>query len=109
MKGKEARDVYALRADTIDFHCLVVFAARYAIGRRTYAPSTVCDVLFKALPDLQDGTIDCLLRDLADKQREAAFDPKVWGDEHDRSCWYRLWEHLATEKKRRENARRMKQ
>ena len=48
-----------------DFEDILIYAERYAIGRMTYAPHDVCEIINTRLHDLSDNTLKILRDDIA--------------------------------------------
>jgi len=48
-----------------DFEEVLTYAERYAIGRMTYAPHSVCVIINTQLPHLSDNTLKILRDDIA--------------------------------------------
>ena len=48
-----------------DFEEILIYAERYAIGRMTYAPHDVCNIINTRLHDLTDNTLKVLRDDIA--------------------------------------------
>lgn len=47
-----------------DFEEILIYAERYAIGRMTYAPHTVCEIINNHLDDLTQNTLVVMKRDI---------------------------------------------
>lgn len=54
---------------------LAVYAVRYALGRASYAPSEVCEILREHWADLDSNTQAVIRRDIA---RHLAQYPETW-------------------------------
>lgn len=79
-----------------DMFCeMMNWAARYAIGRRTYAASDTARYLLKLVDKLDMKTLRCLRQDI-----EAA---SSLGDECDEKEWLKLLEAVKEELERRKN------
>jgi hypothetical protein len=66
-----------------DFEEVLVYAGRYAIGRMTYAPHSVCGIINTQLPYLSDNTLKILRDDIAreierDNLGSTTIDAPVW-------------------------------
>ena len=48
-----------------DFEDMLIYAERYAFGRMTFAPHTVCEIINTRLHDLSDNTLKVLRDDIA--------------------------------------------
>lgn len=48
----------------VDLSDLLVFATRYTLGRATYAPGTVCQILRRHLPHILMGDLRTIIRDI---------------------------------------------
>ena len=77
-----------------DFGNIVVSVARYAIGRRTYIVSDVCNLIRQLLPELHPITLAVLERDIS-----YAWD---YGDENiDKPHWMKLLNDIEEEIEKR--------
>ena len=74
------------------FEQMLVSAARYACGKRTYIVSDTVEYIIRLLPKLTERTIGVLLRDFEDNFRMEGHCPstKVFGDDCDRKYWVKL-------------------
>ena len=79
-----------------DFGLMMNYAVRYAIGRKTYAPSAVIGFITPLLPQLDDRTIHCLDQDIVDAKYSGGY-----GDACDEKDWMRFHEAIKAEKKKR--------
>lgn len=63
-----------------DFGCILNCAIRYAIGRRTYITSLVCDFITPLLPHLSSRTLKIIESDIsqADSYGDEKIDKPVW-------------------------------
>ena len=77
-----------------DFGILVTCATRYAIGRRSYMPYLVTSIVKPLLDKLDDKTIGCLIRDIAEA-------PSLGAPEIDRPLWDDLLKLANVEQERR--------
>ena len=77
-----------------EFQSLVIYAERYAIGRMTYVPDEVNQIIRKYLPRGAYNTIDVLIKDI---ERELA----IVGMYFDKTTWLELLEFLKNERDRR--------
>lgn len=75
--------------DKGDACALAVCAVRYALGRRTYIVSTVCDAVKRIIKDLDDKDLYVMIRDI----REC----DDYGDDIDKVCWFELLSKLMDE------------
>lgn len=66
-----------------DFGCVLNCAVRYALGRRTYMPSLVCDYIKPLLPYLNNRTVWCFKQDIQDHKRLGF----SYGDGCDERTW----------------------
>ena len=65
---------------------VLVYATRYAIGRRSGAASDVEAAISANLASLDDGCRQAICRDI--------IEASDYGDECDRECWMRILERL---------------
>ena len=66
-----------------DFEEILIYAERYAIGRMTYAPYTVCEIINNHLDDLTKNTLVVMKRDIEtnrekDNLGSPNIDERVW-------------------------------
>jgi len=73
-----------------DIDTLSVYAVRYALGRRTYAVSDVCDVVARNMDALNDNSVTVIRRDIAQ-----AIEDGDAGDPCDAERWRELLESMA--------------
>ena len=78
---------------TDEFGAVLNCAVRYCIGRRTYMPKLVMDVIRPLLPALTDKTLWCFERDI-----EGADD---YGADYDEEEWMRFLSEVKAEIARR--------
>lgn len=84
-----------------DMFCeMMNWAARYAIGRRTYAASDTANYILKLVDKLDNTTLNCLKNDI-----EAA---SSLGDDCDKKEWLKLLDAVKEELERRRNERKRK-
>jgi hypothetical protein len=79
-----------------DFGLVLNCAVRYAIGRRTYVPSSVINFITPMLPKLDDRTIQCFDQDIVDAKYTSGY-----GAECDERDWMRFHEAVKAEKIKR--------
>ena len=81
-----------------EFQQFIIYAERYAIGRMTYVPSAVNDIILKYLPFITNNTLGVLIRDI---ELEANRD--MLGMDFDKKMWLALLDTLKNERDRRES------
>lgn len=81
-----------------EFGILVTCATRYAIGRQSYMPYLVTSIVRPLLDRLDDKTLGCLIRDIAEA-------PSLGASEIDVPLWETLMHDAKREKSRREGER----
>ena len=81
--------VKAIEISKEDFGTLCICALRYCMGRRTYMPSLVQDIVRKHFDDLTGRDI----RVIADDKRYQTT-ANLWGDEWDKTDWLKFWNVL---------------
>lgn len=79
-----------------DFGILVTCATRYAIGRQSYMPYLVTNIVRPLLDKLDDKTLGCLIRDI-----EGA--PSLGDELIDEPMWQFLLEQAKREWERRKS------
>lgn len=82
-----------------DFGLILNCAVRYAIGRRTYVPSSIIGFITPMLPKLDNRTIHCFDQDIVDAKYSGGY-----GAECDERDWMRFHEAVKTEKMNRGQA-----
>ena len=81
-----------------DFSTLAICALRYCMGRQTYMPSLVRDIIRPFLQIIPSGSIDIMIKD-CEFQKEYS----MWGDPIiDKPGWQTWEQELRAEKNRRE-------
>ena len=80
-----------------EFQQFIIYAERYAIGRMTYAPSEVNNIILKYLPRISSNTLGVLIQDI---ELEANRD--MLGMDFDKKMWLALLDALKNERDRRE-------
>lgn len=84
-----------------DFGALCICALRYCMGRQTYMPGLVQEILKRNFQYLNDTDLDVLLDD---KRFQARM--HLYGSETDKVSWEKFWMELDEFVERRENERR---
>lgn len=79
-----------------EFQQFIIYAERYAIGRMTYVPSAVNDIILKYLPFITNNTLGVLIQDI---ELEANRD--MLGMDFDKKMWLALLDTLKNERDRR--------
>ena len=72
-----------------ELNAMMLFAFRYALGRRTYAVNIVCEYIKKNINQLNTNDIQLIIKEIQD----AASNNNL-GDECDKQCWNELMEWL---------------
>jgi len=49
-----------------EFDTLVLYAVRYTLGRRTYAPHEMCALIKSHIGDLKKGTLERILKEISE-------------------------------------------
>ena len=82
-----------------EFQGLIIYSARYTLGRMTYAPHEVGDIIKKHLGKVENGTLDVLIDDI---EHQSQFD---WGlgADRDKKMWLALLDTLKNERDRRKS------
>ena len=78
-----------------EFQQFIIYAERYAIGRMTYVPSEVNNIILKYLPFIANNTLGVLIRDIE------TFDVGLLGMDFDKKMWLELLEVLKNEREER--------
>lgn len=77
-----------MEINTNDFGALCVCAVRYCIGRRTYMPGLIQDIVREHFEDIPTNDLQVIL-----KER----DVPVRIDPCDQAGWLKFWEDVETE------------
>ena len=81
-----------------DLGRMINCAVRYAIGRRTYMPSTVASYIRPLIPKLSNRTISVMERDIAERDGDPLYGDEPYGDpDIDAPAWLNLLEELRKE------------
>ena len=82
-----------------EFEDILIYAERYAIGRMTYAPHDVCEIINTRLHDLSDSTLKVLRDDIAREiERGHLGSPTI-----DAPIWIQTYVNIAKEISKRSN------
>ena len=79
-----------------EFQQFIIYAERYAIGRMTYVPVEVNQIIRKYLPRIANNTLGVLIRDI-----ELEADRDMLGMDFDKKMWLALLDTLKNERDRR--------
>ena len=80
-----------------DFEEVLIYAERYAIGRMTYAPQTVCSIINEGLTVISTNTLDVLKRDIErETERDNLGSPTI-----DAPVWKKTYNNITEELSRR--------
>ena len=79
-----------------EFQQFIIYAEGYAIGRMTYAPSEVNQIIRKYLPRISSNTLGVLIQDI-----ELEADRDMLGMDFDKKMWLALLDTLKNERDRR--------
>ena len=79
-----------------EFQQFIIYAERYAIGRMTYVPSEVNQIIRKYLPRISSNTLGVLIHDI-----EFEADRDMLGMDFDKKMWLALLDTLKNERDRR--------
>lgn len=66
-----------IHPDNQDFGLVLNCAVRYTLGRRTYAPGAVIDFITPLIPYLDNKTLWCFDRDIAEQEPFGYGDPSI--------------------------------
>ena len=86
------------------FERILVYAERYALGRRTYAVSDVCDYVKPLIPQLSKKCLTNLNDDFQSMSDQVACTgiEGLWGMDCDKRDWLQLWFAVKHELRNRE-------
>ena len=76
-----------------DFEEVLTYAERYAIGRMTYAPHSVCGIINTQLPYLSDNTLKILRDDIAREIERG----NLGGPTIDAPIWKKTYRNIVNE------------
>ena len=79
-----------------EFQQFIIYAERYAIGRMTYVPIEVNQIIRKYLPRISSNTLGVLIQDI-----ELEADRDMLGMDFDKKMWLALLDTLRNERDRR--------
>ena len=79
-----------------EFQQFIIYAERYAIGRMTYVPSAVNDIILKYLPFIANNTLGVLIQDI-----ELEANREMLGMDFDKKMWLALLDTLRNEREER--------
>ena len=79
-----------------EFQQLIIYAERYAIGRMTYVPSEVNQIIRKYLPRISSSALGVLIQDI-----ELEADRDMLGMDFDKKTWLALLDTLRNEREER--------
>ena len=79
-----------------EFQQIIIYAERYAIGRMTYVPSEVNQIIRKYLPRISSNTLGVLIQDI-----EFKADRDMLGMDFDKKMWLALLDTLRNEREER--------
>ena len=79
-----------------EFQQFIIYAERYAIGRMTYVPSEVNNIILKYLPRISSNTLGVLIQDI-----ELEADRDMLGMDFDKKMWLALLDTLRNEREER--------
>ena len=82
-----------------EFEDILIYAERYAIGRMTYAPHDVCNIINTRISDLTDNTLKVLRDDIAREiERGHLGSPTI-----DAPIWIQTYVNITKEISKRAN------
>lgn len=81
-----------------EFQQFIIYAERYAIGRMTYVPSEVNNIILKYLPFIANNTLGVLIQDI-----ELEANREMLGMDFDKKMWLALLDTLKNERDRRKS------
>lgn len=78
-----------------DFEDLLIYAQRYSIGRMTFAPHTVCEIINMHINRLSKNTLNVIKRDIVERRDEGNLGSPVI----DAPVWIRTLENIMQDGK----------
>jgi len=81
-----------------EFQQFIIYAERYAIGRMTYVPGEVNNIILKYLPFIANNTLDILICDIESEAYRG-----MLGMDFDTKMWLALLDTLKNERDRRKS------
>ena len=85
---------------TADVEFLVECSTRYCLGRLSYAPNWMCDILSKCLATFSDGGLSVIERDIREHLQQTEYSPGFSDIEDD---WSAILTKIQTEQQHRQN------
>ena len=79
-----------------EFQQFIIYAERYAIGRMTYVPDEVNQIIRKYLPRISSNTLGVLIQDI-----ELEANREMLGMDFDKKMWLALLDALKNEREKR--------
>ena len=79
-----------------EFQQFIIYAERYAIGRMTYVPIEVNQIIRKYLPRISSNTLGVLIQDI-----ELEADRDMLSMDFDKKMWLALLDTLKNEREKR--------
>ncbi|GEM_PF-886324 len=84
-----------LKITNNDFNTLIVCSFRYALGRMTYMPSLICDIITDNVIELEQHTIELIIKEI-----KKAVETNNYGMDMDKDSWLILLNTLESVKLR---------
>jgi len=91
-----------------DFATLGICAIRYSLGRRTYMPGLVCEIIKSHINDIVDTDLDIMLRDINEYSgmfNQMSNDDEMYGDPCDFETWKDMVSFLKSTIKERKSSK----
>ena len=88
---------------TADVEFPVECSTRYCLGRLSYAPNWMCDILSKCLATLSDGCLSVVERDIREHSQQTEYSPgfsDIVGD------WSAILTKIQAEQQHKQNIRK---
>lgn len=84
---------------TRHFEEMLIYAERYACGRRSYSVNNTVAYITALLPSISDNTLMVFDRDMREHDRMAndSGNQEIWGDDCDRVDWMEFWRNVQAE------------
>ena len=101
MMSSDSSPIHCFSAlSTADVEFLAECSTRYCLGRLSYAPNWMCDILSKCLATLSDGCLSVIERDIREHLQQTEYSPGFSEIEDD---WSAILTKIQTEQQHRQN------
>ena len=104
MMSSDSSPIHCFSAlSTADVEFLAECSTRYCLGRLSYAPNWMCDILLKCLATLSDGCLSVIERDIREHLQQTEYSSGFSDIGEDWTC---ILANIQTEQYRRQNVQK---